>query len=125
MNHKFESRKPEQIFLSILCHMTISVGFYLAFLLVAYSKKHLWVRLEGTTAAMLHRGVRGVLSFPLDPGCRLLPAAPQCLLAMLLGTQRHSHAAGEKESSRGWQQGHEFGMWSLSRHQEWSVQPQG
>lgn len=39
--------------------MTISAGFYLAFLPAASSKKHLCVRLEGSTAAMPHGAVRG------------------------------------------------------------------
>lgn len=99
MNHKFESRKPEQIILSILCHMTISAGFYLAFLCVAYSKKHLWVRLEGTTAVVLHWGVGGVSGCPPDSGCRLLPTAPQGLLAMMLGVRRSGHAAVAKRKA--------------------------
>lgn len=94
MSHKSESRKPEQIILSILCHMTVPAGFYLAFCSAAYSKKHLCVRLGGTMAGMLHWGVRRVLSFPPDSGCRLLPAAPRCLLAMILGRQRYGHVAG-------------------------------
>lgn len=57
MNHKLEGRKPQQIVLSILCHMTISAGFYLAFLSAVCSQKHLCVRLEGTRAVKLHWGV--------------------------------------------------------------------
>lgn len=76
MNHKFESRKPEQIILSILCHMTISVGSYLAFLPAAYSKKHLCVRLEGTLAAMLHWGGRGEsLEFPSRLRLQVAPSS--------------------------------------------------
>lgn len=99
MNHKFESRNPEQVIFSILCHMTISAGFYLAFLSAAYSRKHLWVRLEGTTAAVLHWGVGGVSSCPPDSGCRLLPAAPRGLLAMMLGAQQSGHAAVAKRKA--------------------------
>jgi len=77
MNYKFESRKPKQIILSVLCHMTTSAGFYLAFLSAAYSKRHLCVRLEGTTAAVLHWGVRGEsLELPSSLTLQGAPSSP-------------------------------------------------